>query len=198
MTVRVLLLAAGQSARMRGADKLLMEVDGQPCVRILALRARAAGLPVRVTVPALDHPRAMALIDLDVELVAVPDAALGMGHSIAAGVASLPRDTSAVMIVPADMPDLRRSDFAALAQAHTEHPKAVLRARAANGQNGHPVVFPADLFDDLLHLSGDRGAASVVQAQQGRCIYVDLPGQRATTDLDTPEDWANWQKSQQP
>jgi CTP:molybdopterin cytidylyltransferase MocA len=121
-----------------------------------------------------------------------------MGHSIAAGVASLPGDISGVMIVPADMPDLRRSDFAALAQAHTEHPKAVLRARAANGQNGHPVVFPADLFDDLLHLSGDRGAASVVQAQQGRCIYVDLPGQRATTDLDTPEDWANWQKSQQP
>ena len=195
MTVRVLLLAAGQSSRMGGADKLLMDVDGQPCLRTLALRARAAGLPVTVTVPAPDHPRARVLVDLDVDVLAVPEANLGMGHSIGAGVASLPHGSSAVMVVPADMPELCSEDFTALAEAHERNPMAILRARDANGRHGHPVVFPSDLLGDLQRLSGDRGAAGIVQAHQGRCIFIDLPGQRATTDLDTPSDWADWRKS---
>ena len=41
--VTILLLAAGASARMRGVDKLLQEVDGAALLRVMARRAAKAG-----------------------------------------------------------------------------------------------------------------------------------------------------------
>ena len=54
----ILILAAGQSSRMRGRDKLLEEIDGVPLLRRQVDMARAAGLgSVFVTVPEVPHPR---------------------------------------------------------------------------------------------------------------------------------------------
>jgi molybdenum cofactor cytidylyltransferase len=192
MTLTVLLLGAGQSTRMRGRDKLLEPVAGVACVRALAERALGAGLPVVVTVPALTHARARALQGLDITLIAVPDASAGMSRSIVTGVAALPQGTSAVMIVPADMPDLQTADFITMAAACARHPNRILRAENCNGQPGHPVVLPADVFGALSALTGDIGAQQILMTHADRVQYVALPDRRATTDLDTPEDWDAW------
>mgnify|MGYP006184317219 CR=1 FL=1 len=46
-------------------------------------------------------------------------------------------------------------------------------------------------------LSGsDEGARSVLVRHRARLRLVPLPGHHATTDLDTPEDWAAWRAAQ--
>ena len=40
-------------------------------------------------------------------------------------------------------------------------------------------------------LRGDQGAQSLIQAHGAQ--LVTLPGRHATCDLDTPEDWAEWE-----
>ncbi|WP_372805911.1 NTP transferase domain-containing protein, partial [Loktanella salsilacus] len=49
--IPILILAAGTSSRMRGADKLSMMVGGQPLLRRIAMQAAAVG----DTFVALDH-----------------------------------------------------------------------------------------------------------------------------------------------
>jgi CTP:molybdopterin cytidylyltransferase MocA len=39
-------------------------------------------------------------------------------------------------------------------------------------------------------LNGDRGARIVLEGETVRVL--PLPGRRAVTDLDTPEDWEAW------
>lgn len=189
----ILLLAAGASSRMRGGDKLLEQVDGQPQLRRAALAALASGAPVRVALPP-DHPARLAALDgLPVTRIFVPDAALGMSASIRAGAAGV---RGGLMILPADMPEIDAKMISHLIEMHSENHRSILRG-ASHGIPGHPVLIPADLLPALANLTGDEGARAVLKAHAARLRLVDLPGQSALTDLDTPEDWATWRATRQ-
>lgn len=192
----ILILAAGASSRMGGPDKLMQHVNQMPLLAQVIQRAKATNLPVLVTLPDLTHPRARLVHDGGAVPVLVPDWQTGMAASIRTGVAALPKNTNGVMILPADMPDLRSSDLLTMTQAFADTPTAILQATSSQGAPGHPVVFPADLFDALRSLRGDTGARPVIKAHPDRLRPQALPGNHALCDLDTPADWAAWKAAQ--
>lgn len=191
--IAILLLAAGASSRMRGRDKLREIIDGESLLRRMCKRALAADLgPVFVSLPSADHPRVDSLSGLAVTQVFVPDADQGMSASIRAAITTLTPVIQAVMIIPADMPELTAQDLCTLAKAH-RHGR--ITRGASDGTPGHPVLFPADLFPDLQKLQGDQGARPVIAAHSDRLHLVSLPERHALTDLDTPEAWIDWRAS---
>jgi len=194
--IAILILAAGASSRMGGKDKLMLDAGGLPLLARVTTQAKATGLPVFVTIPDLSHPRTALSCFENVTLIAVPDRASGMSASIRVGLSALPQTTTGVMILPADMPDLQTQDLHAIAQAALANPGAIIRATTVDAIPGHPVIFPADLFEALGKLVGDQGARSVIAANKSRLIPQILPGNRALTDLDTPADWEAWRSGQ--
>ena len=190
--IAILLLAAGASSRMKGRDKLMEPVLGMPLLSLICRRAAQTGLPCYVTVPTLDHPRVSATGTARV--VAVPDASEGMSASIRAGVRALEENIEAVMILPCDMPELQTEDFSTLANRFRGAASPVLRATSSEGTPGHPVLFPRRCFAELSQITGDQGARILLRDQEVELIA--LPGQRALTDLDTPEAWARWRANQ--
>ncbi len=193
--VHILILAAGASSRMAPRDKLLEEIGGEPLLRRVARRAVETGAPVIVVLPP-DRPlRAQALYGLPLTCVIAPDAANGMTASLRAGIAALPPGTPGAMILPADMPGPTTEDLRQMLDLFDAHPQTILRATAEDGREGHPAVFPADLFGALRELTGDEGGRSVLKANRHRLRLVPLPGDRAVLDLDTPEDWAAFRSS---
>ncbi|WP_371060235.1 NTP transferase domain-containing protein [Rhodosalinus sp. 5P4] len=188
----ILIPAAGASSRMRGRDKLLEEVEGRPLLALLAGRARAVADTVIVTLPEPPGARGAALAALDVTCLALPEARQGMAASLRAGVAALPPDIRGLMILPADMPEIRQEDMQRLADAFAKAPEAIWQGAAEDGTPGHPVLFPADCLPAIAAVTGDTGAREVLRAQAHRVRRLALPGRRALTDLDTPEDWARW------
>lgn len=181
---------------MRGADKLLQPVEGRPVLAVLAARARAAGAPVLVTLPPGGHgaARRAALEGLDVALAEVAEAAEGMAASLRAGAAVAAEGHSGLMVLPADMPEITDGDIAGMlaAFAAAPAPAPILRATAADGRPGHPVILPARLYPLLAGLTGDTGARAVLDAKAHDIVAHPLPGTRALVDLDTPEAWADW------
>lgn len=187
----ILILAAGSSSRMRGGDKLLEQVAGEPQLRRIARRALASGCPVRVVLPP-DRPlRAAALQGLDLDQTTAADAAEGMAASLRAGAAGW---HGALMILPADMPEIDTQMIVQMVDLHQKNQASTLRG-ASLGRPGHPVILPADLVPELAQLAGDEGARSLIARHRNRLRLVDLPGAAALTDLDTPEDWAAWRAS---
>jgi molybdenum cofactor cytidylyltransferase len=191
----ILILAAGQSRRMRGADKMLEDIEGQPLIRRQAEVALAAGLPVWVALPPDRTLRRAALRGLAVTLVEVPDAAKGLSFSIKAGNAAVPADMAMILWL-ADLPEITREDLGRLARAAQGAPTAIIRATTAAGRPGHPIVFPPALRTELAALTGDYGARDVLKQYSAATVFVPLPANRALTDLDTPEDWAAWRLRQ--
>ena len=186
----ILLLAAGASRRMGSRDKLLEDVDGVPLLARQAKAALQTGAQVFVAVDKTRADRVSALSGVDINLVSVAEAEKGMGQSIADGIRTLPPTIDMVAILPADMPEITGEHIKYVLQSASEALEQVYRAATDNGMPGHPVVFPKRLFPELRKLTGDDGARSVLT----KCDLklVPLPGKVAITDLDTPEDWANW------
>ncbi|HSF94703.1 MAG TPA: molybdopterin-binding/glycosyltransferase family 2 protein [Thermohalobaculum sp.] len=195
--VSALVLAAGQSRRMGGRDKLLEPVGGVPILRHVVQALAASGADETVVVlPPEPGDRGAALAGLEVRTVPNPRAAEGMGTSIAAGVTALRPDADAVLIVLADMPDLAGADFDRLIAAFDPaEGRAIIRAVSEAGKPGHPVLFGRRFFELLRALEGDRGARSLIEDYPEFVVDLPLPGAAAATDLDTPDDWAAWRAS---
>jgi molybdenum cofactor cytidylyltransferase len=184
----ILIPAAGASSRMRGQDKLLQPVAGEPILRRQA-RIALTLAPVIVTLRDPDPARRAALQGMGVTLIAVPDAPLGMSASFRAVAGT----DSAVMVLPADMPDLTESDLASLIAAFQAAPDHILRGSAGT-LPGHPVIWPRALVPGFAALTGDEGARALFS--QHPVHLHPLPDDHALTDLDTPEDWAAWRARQ--
>ena len=194
MTTTILLLAAGQSSRMRGRDKLLEEIDGQTLLRLMAGRACKAGVAVLVVLGPDQAARQATLADLSVDIVTATQSD-GMAASIRAGVAGL---KGPVLVVLADMPEITAQDLYLMVSLGAHAPTAILQAASPAGSPGHPVLFPADLLPELSQLRGDQGAKAVLTKQAARVTLLPLADARATVDLDTPEDWAAWHAKRRP
>ncbi len=196
--IPIILLAAGQSSRMGGQDKLLQTVEGQPLLRRTAMIARDAA-PVIVALPPAPHPRYEVLDGLALRKVEIADASEGMNASLRGALAQVPPDAPAVMVLLADLPEITTDDLnAVLASVRTHREKLIWRGATADGKPGHPVVFDRRLFDQLGELTGDDGAQSIVRAQADKLHLQTLPDQNALLDLDTPEDWARWRARRGP
>lgn len=192
--VAIVLLAAGSSSRMRGSDKLLEDVDGEPLVRRMARRlGECAAERLICVVRPVDTNRLEALKDLPIEIVPNPRAADGLGTSLAAGIAALDADIDAAVIALADMPGVTGADIDRMIAAFDpQENRAIVRAATEDGRSGHPVLFGRRFFEALRGLSMDQGAREVVKEHPDFVVDVQLPGANAVVDLDTPEDWAAW------
>lgn len=187
----ILILAAGTSSRMRGSDKLLELIDGEPQLTRIARSAAQTGAQVFVTLPPDRPDRSAALVGLNLTVLVINDASEGMAASVRAGAVAAASATG-LMILPADMPELDTSDLTRVIEAFGKEPSRIWRATTGDGQLGHPVIFPASAFAVLADLIGDSGARQFLTMRRDRTGLIALPDQRAVLDLDTPEDWDNW------
>src|SRR5512137_1170761 len=102
MPIAGILLAAGAATRM-GSNKLLMEIEGEALVRRATRCAIEAGLDPLLVVTGHEGERAAAaLAGLACRIVPNPGWREGQGSSLAAGVAAVPADAEAAVILLAD------------------------------------------------------------------------------------------------
>lgn len=180
---------------MRGADKLLQQVGGVALLATVARRAFQVTPHVAVSLRAQDEARKQALDGLPVACLQIADAAEGMSASLRAGARwVMALDMQALMIALPDMPDISAQDMRDLFAAQEQEAQRPLRACAADNRPGHPVILPRALFPAMLNLRGDEGAKLLLRSHPPRLL--PLRGQRAVTDLDTPEEWDAWRKGQ--
>jgi molybdenum cofactor cytidylyltransferase len=186
-----ILLAAG-SAKRFGDNKLLAPLaDGGASreddrVGVTACRHLLAAVPrvVAVVRPA-DDALADALAAAGAQVVRCPDAADGMGASLACGVRAA-ADAAGWLVVLADMPWIRPATIQRVAAAVAAG--AVVAAPFVHGVRGHPVGFGAECYAALAALTGDMGARDVVTAQAARLVRIDVDDPGILRDVDAPAD----------
>lgn len=175
--IGVLLLASGASRRF-GSDKRMARLpSGLTLLEHMVNLIEQSGLGYRVTVRRCDSLRPKGALPLD-------HAAEGMGCSIAEAVSRVRNDFDALMILPVDLPLLKIHTLTELAQ---EVACDTLRRPVFQGQLGHPVVFGADYFDELVALKGDSGAQSVLQVHRRALQLVNVDDCGICCDIDTPQ-----------
>lgn len=192
----ILLLAAGKSSRMRGANKLLRQIDGEPLVVRTAkrlARSKAGGMTIVINPETAGLSEAIA--GQGDEIVEAADANTGLAASLRAGINALPSNASAVIIALADMPDVTATDVDALIDAYDPTTSALIVAPTAlNGERGNPVLFDRRYFEPLATLTGDTGAKALIESESANLRLVPR-GNAVIIDLDTPEAWDAWDQN---
>jgi len=186
----IVVVAAGRGSRfgaaVPAAGAKLEQPFGSSTVLGTTIRnAVQSQLPVVVVTTAALLPAASAhLARRDIVVVSDEDAARGMGHSIAAGVAER-SGAPGWLVLPGDMPLVQPGSLLAVASALEHHAVAYAQHK---GRRGHPVGFGAELYSELVLLKGDEGARRIVARYPAFAVEVADPG--VLVDIDTPADLA--------
>ena len=177
--IAAVILAAGEGRRM-GGPKALLALEGETLLRRAVKLALAAGCsPVLAVVGPWDP----GLADLAARAVVNAEAQEGMASSLRAGIAALPEEAGAALILTVDQPSVDVTLLRRLLALASEDPLRPV-ACAYGDSLGIPAVLPRRLFPDLLALRGDRGAKVLLLRE--KAASLPFPGGEA--DLDTPAD----------
>ena len=197
-TRTVIVLAAGSGSRFTAGSHKLAAPFGEQSVLATTLdHAIASHLHVVVvtTAPFADLARSSVAAR---DVVVLPEvgsdgpAGLGMGRSISAGVNARPH-AAGWLILPGDMPLVLPATLQAVARQLDHHPVAYAQYR---GKRGHPVGFAAELYSELVALSGDEGARRLVARYPAFAVELDDPG--VLVDIDTDGDLESARRSVPP
>ncbi len=185
-----ILLAAGSSSRF-GGNKLLHALADDTPIVIEACRNVSRVLSEVVAVVAdEDGDLARLLAAEGVRVIPCDRAALGMGASIACGVAAS-ADADGWVITLGDMPFIRETSIRLVVDALTNG--ALLAAPEYRGKRGHPVGFGGHFRDDLLDLHGDVGARRLLETHTNNVMSIAVEDPGVLIDVDTPADMGSHQ-----
>ncbi|MGH6833252.1 MAG: nucleotidyltransferase family protein [Methyloceanibacter sp.] len=189
--VAAIVLAAGRSSRMAGANKLLEPIGGEPIVRRVAGIALKSGADPVIVVTGFDATRiAEALHDLKVTTVHNPAFAEGLSTSLRAGLSALPPASDGALVLLGDMPEIESSDLAALMAAFAAKDRQAICVPVRHGRRGNPVLWGAAYFAEMMRLGGDVGAKQLLAGQSERVTEVAAGSDGIFADVDTPSDLA--------
>ncbi len=186
--IAALLLAAGQSRRMGGPNKLLAEIDGRPMVarvaqRLLSSRARPIVAVLGNQADAVDA----ALGKLPVERVRNPAFAEGLSTSLKRGLQSLPPECDGVIVCLGDMPLVTGRDLDRLVAAFNPLEGRAIIVPTRRSKRGNPVLWARRFFPEMAELAGDVGAKHLIGEHAELVAEVEMDSDGVLVDVDTPD-----------
>lgn len=196
-----LVLAAGRARRFGSDKRQACLPDGRSLLQaVLQTQLEACG-EVRALLRPDDAWGQALCAQMGVAWQSVPEADLGMGHTLAAGLRALVAEESAgrvadigvghcgnrfdaALVVLADMPTVQPGTVRALIEAFHREGRPAWPWHA--GRPGHPRLLPRASWSALLDLSGDEGARQ--RLDWSLATRVDVPDAGILIDIDTPGD----------
>ena len=188
--IAALVLAAGESRRMGGPNKLVATLGSVPLVRIAAAAALKSGAAsVTVVTGSRAGEVKAALAGVDVKYVHNPAYAGGLSTSLKAGIASLPADIDGVVVLLGDMPRVTSAMIDRLIEAFRPEEGALIVVPTFAGKRGNPVLWSARFLGELRSVEGDTGGRQLIGANPEAVVEVEL-GAAVALDIDTPAELA--------
>jgi CTP:molybdopterin cytidylyltransferase MocA len=186
--ISAVLLAAGESVRMR-AFKQLLPFAGKTVVEccVDALLASPVDQVLVVTGYRADDVRHV-LGQRPVRLIHNEAFREGMASSIVCGVRSALPDTRAVLIALVDQPTIESSTIGAVVDSYLKE-KPLIVVPTFDGKNGHPVLLDMSLRDEVIEMDQTRGLRHVVHAHSDQTLYLEVGTESILRDIDFPEDY---------
>ena len=186
--IAAVVLAAGRSSRM-GRPKLVLEIAGRTVLQHVLAHARQSRCDRILVVVGAEADRVVHdARGPGVEIVVNDRYREGMGTSIAAGVAALPQDAEAAIVLLGDQPRVTAGSIDALIDAYRTTGKPLIASRYGE-VTGAPTLIGRALFEEARRLSGDVGGRWLMDRHPDLVGEVPLSPDLAA-DLDTPDEFA--------
>jgi molybdenum cofactor cytidylyltransferase len=114
------------------------------------------------------------------------DYAQGINTSLRTGIAAVPKEAPAALVMLGDMPFVTQHMLQAIIARYLGG-TAPLVVSSYGGVDAPPMLYDRSLFSELLELDGDGCGKKVVKRHRRECLEVAWPAS-ALRDVDVPAD----------
>ena len=186
--ISAILLAAGQSKRMDGENKLTKKIQGVPLIKYSVKNILASSINELIIV--LGHQKEIIekLIDKNekIKFIFNKDFESGMASSIKTGLNNLPKKTEAFFICLGDMPMVSHDIYNQLIKSKDN--KEII-VPTYKGQQGNPVLFNKSMKEKILDITGDAGAKKIFKLNKDKILNLEINDQNITRGFDTRDNF---------
>ncbi len=198
-----------------GQHKLLLPLGGRPVlIHVLETALASQARPIILVLGhRADEVRSQVAAHIqqhDISIIENPNYRQGMSTSLHMGLHALTniRDNNrqnvdlptSTVILLGDQPLMTASIIDSLIATRATSGKSII-VPLYHGKRGNPVLFAADLFPELMAVTGDEGGRSVIMRHPQDVATVEVSEATASSDIDTWEAYqqvvAEWQQTQQ-
>ncbi len=185
MKINMIIPAAGKSTR-NPPNKLLMPLGDMTVIeQTISMLTK---FPVTITIVTGHQQERLVevvgkqLVD-NIEIVENPDYETGMASSLIAGISSSTVDFDYYGFCLGDKPFIKEATIRLLLEnLLSERPKIL--APAFEKKIGHPVFFAKSMKFELLSMSGDKGAKSIIEKNLVDLVEVPVSDKGVILDMD--------------
>jgi molybdenum cofactor cytidylyltransferase len=179
-------LSGGASRRM-GSPKALVSYQGASFLEHLLSVTRHPAVGVRRVVLGPDADAISQQVALlPEEIVLNKDWERGQLSSIHAALHSLPAGTDGLLLCPVDHPLISAVLVNALIATFLQT-RAPVVLPVFDGRRGHPVIFSAAVYEELLRAPLETGARAVVWAHKNEVQEVSTTEEGCVLNLNDPD-----------
>ena len=189
LRVTAVVLAAGRSRRMGGDNKLLAELDGKPIIRYVVEAASASRVDAVIVVTGHEAGSLRnVLAGCSVRFIHNPRYAEGLSTSLRVGISAADSGSAGVLVCLGDMPLVTARQLDLMIDAFVERNGRNICVPVRDGRRGNPVLWPRRFYADMLKLTGDEGARSLLARFADLVHQVEMDDEGIFLDIDTPGD----------
>ena len=188
--ISAILLAAGQSKRMNGENKLTKNIQGTPLINHAVKNILASSINELIIVLGYQKEIVEKLIDKTekIKFVFNKDFESGMASSVKAGLNHLSKNTEAFFICLGDMPMVGHDIYNQLIKSKGN--KEII-VPTYKGQQGNPVLFDKSMKETVMNITGDVGAKKILEFNKDKILNLEINDQNITKGFNTRDDFSS-------
>ena len=186
--ISAILLAAGESKRMNGENKLTKKIHGTSLIKHSVKNILSSSVNELIIV--LGHQKEIIkkLIDKNekIKFVFNKDFESGMASSIKTGIDNLSEKTEAFFICLGDMPMVNYDIYNQLIKSKNN--KEII-VPTYKGQQGNPVLFNKSMKEKIIGITGDVGAKKILELNKDKILNLEIDDRGLVKGFDAQIDF---------
>ena len=187
--VSAVILAAGMSQRMKEA-KLFLPFKKHTIIEEVIDHAKSSKVDEIYIVHGDDADRWRRIANNKGILpIYNPNYKKGQSTSVKVGVERISRNVEGVLFLLGDQPFIRSNIINGIIDTFHRRDRASIIVPRYEGRRGNPVLFHLKWKNDLMSLTGDEGARSILIKNHDEVGYIDFHNKFYNLDIDTKEDY---------
>jgi len=188
--ISAILLAAGQSKRMNGENKLTKKILGSALINHSVKNILASHIDELIIVLGYQKEIIEKFIDKNekIKIVYNQNYESGIASSIKIGLDQLSKKTKAFFVCLGDMPMVNADIYNKLIKLRID---SEIIVPIYKGQQGNPVLFSKTMKEKIMNISGDTGAKQILKLNEDKVLNLEINDQGVTRGFDTQENFSS-------
>ena len=188
--IKAILLAAGQSKRLKNENKLIKKFKNKALINHSLQALFKSKIDKIVIVLGYQNKEVRKVINKSKKNIFVLNKKfrLGMSYSINTGIKKISKKDKGFIIVQSDMPFIKTSDINKIYNSIINK-KHLVHALKFKNKIGNPIGFDGLVLDKFKRMKGDVGAKFMVKRLKNNTNFIKVLSKRAFKDLDLRKDF---------